>query len=112
MRAAPFVVLLLLLPLLPSASADHVYSHRYVVYARVVDEQDRPVPGVPVTLDFPETVEGTCNPQPKNATEYFGNTVTRNVSDANGYANESEVRESTASHTIAERFCICSGEKS
>lgn len=71
--------LLAALALTPVALADHAYSHRYVVYGRVVDVDGTPVQGVLVDLgtqNFPG-VEGQCNAQPRTETEAFGRTETR-----------------------------------
>lgn len=83
MRTVFFLLFLILL--LPSASADHVYSHRYVVYGRVVDAAGQGVPDVFTTIEMSIPVDGGCNSQPNNATEAFGPTRTRSLTDANGY---------------------------
>lgn len=53
-------------PILENAAADHVYTHRYIIQGRVVDEEGRPVQGAVVNVElkgwFPadEGVEGPC----------------------------------------------------
>lgn len=55
-----------LLPFVQQASADHVYSHRYIVQGRVVDEAGQPVSGAEVEVQLKnwlpqdESVEGVC----------------------------------------------------
>jgi hypothetical protein len=70
---------------LPGASADHAYSHRYIIYGRVVDAAGNPVPGLTVnvkTQDF--AVEGQCTDQPNTATAAFGRTETLPVTNQYG----------------------------
>lgn len=71
--------------LLPLAAADHAYSHRYVVYGRLLDADGNPVPGVTVnmgTKDF--EYEGPCAQQPLTETEAFGRTETRPTTNQHG----------------------------
>lgn len=72
---------------LPSlALADHSYSHRYVVYGRVVDAEGNPVPATTVDLgtqNFPGA-EGNCAAQPRTETDAFGRTETRPVTNEHG----------------------------
>lgn len=86
MRAAPLALVLLLLALLaPVASADHVYSHRYVVLGRVVDADGRAVANVTVGFAYHNfTVEGPCGQQPNTTTEAFGRTQTTPVTNEMG----------------------------
>lgn len=62
--------------LLPVASADHAYSHRYIVFGRVVDAAGAPVPGVTVDLGYEEPFrpEGACANQPDTETAAKGPT--------------------------------------
>ncbi len=56
-----------LLPFVQDASADHVYSHRYIVQGRVVDEAGQPVAGAEVEVQLKnwlpqdESVTGVCS---------------------------------------------------
>lgn len=71
-------LLLVGVALTPVALADHAYSHRYIIYGRVLDANGDPVKGVPVdmgTRNF-ET-EGNCAQQPLTETDAFGRTETR-----------------------------------
>lgn len=81
--ALAFVLLTLLAPL---ASADHAYSHRFVIYGRVVDANGAAVQGY--TVDFRAeyfTYEGTCSPnQPNTETQAFGPTYTKPVTNEFG----------------------------
>lgn len=87
-RAASFAVLgfLALAALLPLAAADHAYSHRYVIYGRVVDAENDPVPGLTVDFGFepPFKSEGQCANQPGTETEAFGPTRTSPVTNQLG----------------------------
>lgn len=80
------LALLLLGVLAPTAGADHVYSHRYLIVGRVVDAQGHPVPNVTVQPGLDETlqVEGQCGNQPHTETEAWGVTITRPVTNALG----------------------------
>lgn len=87
-RFALLVALMTLaLPLLaPTANADHVYTHRFVVMGRVVDSEGAPVSGLTVNPSFEglET-EGSCDArQPETQTEAFGPTVTKTVTNEFG----------------------------
>jgi hypothetical protein len=80
-------ILLVLAPLLlvafaPLASADHVYSHRYIVVGRLVDAAGNPVPDANVSLTLRDlTSEGPCANQPGTETEAFGRTQDRPVTN-------------------------------
>lgn len=67
---------LLLLLLAPSASADHAYSHRYVVFGRVVDSAGAPVDGAQVSLEATFAFEGACSTHPEAATDAWSATPT------------------------------------
>lgn len=71
---------------LPLVAADHAYSHRYIVYGRVVDAENDPVPGLTVDLGYekPFEPEGTCANQPGTETEAFGPTRTTPVTNELG----------------------------
>jgi len=80
-RHAPFILVSIalgvLLCLLAAGTtlADHAYSHRYVVYGRVVDGPGEPVLGVPVTVTLPAGVsEGSCTltPTTRSTTDGWG----------------------------------------
>lgn len=74
---APLVVALLVLVtmLAPLAAADHAYSHRYIVFGRVVDANGDPVPNVTLSLRYHEfTPESQCGTQPGTETESYGTT--------------------------------------
>lgn len=77
-RRLLLVVLVAAVALTPLALADHAYSHRYIVYGRVVDAAGNPVSNVLVNLGTREfTPEGPCAQQPGTETEAFGRTETR-----------------------------------
>lgn len=80
------LMVLLTTTLLPLAVADHAYSHRYVVYGRVVDANGDPVPSMTVRLGFQDVtgIEGNCANQPGTETEAFGRTETRQVTNEHG----------------------------
>ena len=67
-------------------AADHAYSHRYIIYGRVVDANGDPVPNLTVDLgthDFHP--EGPCSSsQPGIATDAFGETVTHPLTNEFG----------------------------
>ena len=66
LAAVAVLALFALVPLAQHASADHVYTHRYVVQGRVVDTAGQPVQGATMTVEFrgwfPDDGEiaGTC----------------------------------------------------
>lgn len=71
--------------LLPVAAADHTYSHRYIVFGRVVDANDNPVQGVTVDLGYKDfEPDGACVRQPNTETEAFGETTTKPVTNQYG----------------------------
>lgn len=74
--------------LLPVVEADHAYSHRYVVFGRVVDAAGDPVPGVTVDAGFRgvdmNPAVDRCADQPNIDTEALGPTRTRPVTDEAG----------------------------
>src|ERR1700752_1037177 len=74
--------------LLPVAAADHSYSHRYIIYGRVLDANHDPVQGVTVNVGydsvFQGTLEGACANQPGTETEAFGRTQNIPVTNAWG----------------------------
>lgn len=72
--------------LLPAVGADHAYSHRYLVYGRVIDSEGNPVSGVTVRggLDNEVTVEGPCGNQPNTETDAWGPTTTRPTTNEAG----------------------------
>lgn len=91
LRAAALIALILTASavLLPLAQADHAYSHRYIVFGRVVDAAGNPVPGLTVNMGSPEgdrnfEPEGPCADQPNTETEAFGPTRTRPVTNEFG----------------------------
>lgn len=68
---------LALVAALPLAAADHSYSHRYIVYGRVVDAENNPVPGLTIDLGTQKPFSpepGGCADQPGTATDAFGPT--------------------------------------
>lgn len=74
---------------LPLAAADHAYSHRYVIYGRLVDANGDPVPGV--TLDMRADPrffrpESACRDETGSdlTTEAYGPTYYRPTTDAHG----------------------------
>ena len=73
MRAAA-LSLFFLLPILltPSALADHAYSHRYVVFGRVLDADGAPVEGVEVLGAPTFSYEGDCTTHPEAGTDAWG----------------------------------------
>jgi hypothetical protein len=85
-KAALVAFAFLALALLPAAAADHAYSHRYIVFGRVVDAQDDPVPGLTVDLGYEEPFEpeGPCADQPGTETAAFGRTRTTPVTNQYG----------------------------
>ncbi|HEX2022734.1 MAG TPA: hypothetical protein VHH36_08465, partial [Candidatus Thermoplasmatota archaeon] len=85
-RLLPLALLLTLL--LPAAAADHAYSHRYVLFGRLVDADGAPMPNATIEIGFSEQValSGACA-QPRDAstdTEAFGVTQHRPRTDARG----------------------------
>ena len=74
---------LLVLSAVPVATADHAYSHRYIVYGRVVDANGDPVPGLTVDLGYepPFDPEGACSNQPRTETDAFGPTRTTPITN-------------------------------
>lgn len=72
--------------LLPMAEADHAYSHRYVIFGRLLDSEGNPVPGQTVQLGFRDVgnVEGRCATQPRTETDAFGRTEDRPVTNEFG----------------------------
>ena len=77
-RRLLLVVLVAAVALTPLALADHAYSHRYVVYGRVVDAEGNPVPGVLVNLGYRQfQAEGPCAQQPNTGTSAWNRTETR-----------------------------------
>lgn len=76
----------LALAALPLAAADHAYSHRYIVYGRVIDSENYPVPGLTVDLGYekPFEAEGPCANQPGTETDAFGATRTSPVTNQYG----------------------------
>lgn len=81
-----FLSAAILLLLVPVAQADHAYSHRYIVYGRVVDANGDPVPGVTIDLGYekPFAPEGPCNNQPGTETQAFGPTRNQPVTNQQG----------------------------
>ena len=76
---------LLAATLAPLAAADHAYSHRLLVFGRVVDAAGVPVDNVTVSLFFSGlSAEGPCVDQPGTSTEAFGPMRTRPTTDASG----------------------------
>lgn len=79
------VLLLASTTLLPLAASDHAYSHRYVIYGRVVDADGNAVPGLAVSLTTRDVeTEGACADQPGTDTEAFGRTMDRRVTNPYG----------------------------
>jgi len=80
------LAMLFLAAALPLAAADHAYSHRYVVFGRVVDAAGNSVPGLTVDLGYepPFEPEGPCATQPNIDTEAFGPTRTQPVTNEMG----------------------------
>lgn len=80
------VALLAMSALVPIALADHAYSHRYIVFGRVIDAENNPVPGLTIDLGYepPFTPEGACSNQPGTETTAFGPTQTRPVTNQLG----------------------------
>lgn len=74
------------LVLLPVVEADHAYSHRYVIYGRVVDSDGNPLQGLTADIKFEFfNYDSSCNPnQPDISTEAFGPTYTRPVTNEYG----------------------------
>jgi hypothetical protein len=75
---------LALVTALPLAAADHSYSHRYIVYGRVVDAENNPVPGLTVDIgtEKPFNPEpGGCSNQPGTETEAFGPTRSQPITN-------------------------------
>lgn len=72
--------------LAPATLADHAYSHRYIVFGRVVDAAGSPVQGLDVAVEMPRAVwiEGPCDPDPRTWTEAFGTLTTRPVTNDQG----------------------------
>lgn len=93
MRSTPgralraLILALLLAPAIATvAVADHAYSHRYLVYGRLLDSEGNPVTGVTVNvgMDTSVAVEGLCARQPGTETEAWGETTTRRTTNEYG----------------------------
>jgi hypothetical protein len=88
-RARSFALLALLAVLAlaaPSVLADHAYSHRYILYGRVVDSNGNAVKGVDVqvaTRHFFPNPDG-CESREGSKTDAFGRTDTRFVTNEYG----------------------------
>lgn len=85
-RAALLATMLLAITILaPLALADHAYSHRVVVYGRVIDAEGKPFPGLTVSAT-PQNMEteGACGSQPMTETDAFGPTQTKPVTNEHG----------------------------
>lgn len=83
--APAILALVLLASAAPLASADHVYSHRYLVLGRVVDAQGLPVENATVTVTpVGFESEGTCVNQPGTETDAFGPMRSRSVTNSFG----------------------------
>lgn len=86
-RAAPGMGVLVLAllastTLLPLAASDHAYSHRYVVYGRVLDADNNPIPGLQVNFGVRDVeTEGPCQNQPGTETDAFGRTENKPVTN-------------------------------
>lgn len=79
------LALLAVAALAPLAEADHAYSHRYVVFGRVVDAAGNPVQGLQTDLRYRDfTPEGACANQPGTETEAFGSTRTTPITNQYG----------------------------
>lgn len=78
--AAALAIAFLATTLLPVVSADHAYSHRYIVFGRLVDEAGNPVQDklVDVGVDpgLSPKIEGFCARQPDTQTEAWPETTT------------------------------------
>jgi hypothetical protein len=85
-KAALVVLALAVLAFAPVVAADHAYSHRYIVFGRVVDAENNPVPGLTMDLGYEEPFEpeGACANQPGTETEAFGPTRTTPVTNQYG----------------------------
>lgn len=85
-KAAIAAMAFLALAIVPLAAADHAYSHRYIVFGRVVDAENDPVPDLTVDLGYEEPFEpeGPCANQPGTETEAFGPTRTSPVTNQFG----------------------------
>lgn len=74
---------------LPAVEADHAYSHRYVVYGRVVDANGLPVTSTQVEVGVDpairELIEGLCDPRQRDTgTAAWDATVTQTETNAYG----------------------------
>lgn len=80
------LALLSLAALVPLAAADHAYSHRFIVFGRVVDAENNPVPGLTVDLGYekPFTPEGPCANQPGTGTDAWATTSTSPITNSFG----------------------------
>lgn len=83
---AAILAILLVVVAVPLATADHAYSHRYIVYGRVVDAENNPVPGLTVDLGYtpPFVPEGPCGNQAETETQAFGPTRNQPVTNQFG----------------------------
>ncbi|GEM_PF-2949742 len=81
------LALLLIASFAPLAAADHSFSHRYLIYGRVVDANHNPVQNVTVSVGYDDVfagnLEGPCANQPDTETEAYG--VTKTVPVTNQY---------------------------
>ncbi|HUR68739.1 MAG TPA: hypothetical protein VM370_05785 [Candidatus Thermoplasmatota archaeon] len=85
-KAALIALAFVALAFVPLAAADHAYSHRYIVWGRVIDAENNPVPGVTVDLGYekPFNPEGACANQPGTETDAYGPTRTSPVTNQFG----------------------------
>lgn len=86
-RIGAFVALVLLAgaAFIPLAAADHAYSHRFILYGRVLDSEGNAVQGVTVNLGYSDFhPSGACENQPDTETEAHGITRTEPVTNQYG----------------------------
>ncbi len=86
-RALAFAGVFLATALAPVALADHAFSHRYIVFGRLLDEAGNPVIGKQVEVRLDEglgKVESLCARQPNTGTDAWPETTTRAYVDENG----------------------------
>lgn len=80
------MVLLSLVVITPLAFADHAYSHRYIIFGRVVDAENNPVPGLQLEPGYSAVFkpEGACGNQPGTGTDAWTATATNPITNQYG----------------------------
>lgn len=87
---AGVALFLALSTVLPLATADHAYSHRYIIFGRLVDANGNPVPSVTLNMDISDpllAVESSCRATGTGSdlsTDAYGPTASDPLTDTLG----------------------------